>query len=72
MTFVVICVTSQVARAGQLMELKQLLNGMSPDDKRNSVKEHDAKNFSALHYAAINDNLDMVELLVDHGAGRGD
>eukprot|EP00057_Strongylocentrotus_purpuratus_P016589 XP_011671063.1 PREDICTED: ankyrin-3-like [Strongylocentrotus purpuratus] len=62
----------QVARAGQLAELQQLLNGMDPSDRADSVSEHDAKNYSALHYAAHIDNLDMVKLLVQHGADVDD
>ncbi|XP_030850882.1 ankyrin-1-like isoform X1 [Strongylocentrotus purpuratus] len=58
----------KLARAGQLEELQQLLNDMDPGDIFDSVSEHDAKDNSALHYAARIDNLDMVKLLVQHGA----
>ncbi|XP_063963704.1 transient receptor potential cation channel subfamily A member 1 homolog [Lytechinus pictus] len=63
---------AQVARTGQLAELQQLLKDMDPDDQVNSVLEHDAKNYSALHYAAQTDNLEMVKLLVQHGADVDD
>ena len=62
--------SSQVAEAGQLEELLQLLKGMDPADRVDAINKHGSRNNGALHYAAHNDNLDMVKLLVENGAGK--
>ncbi|XP_071493985.1 uncharacterized protein [Diadema antillarum] len=51
----------QVARAGQLADLKALLDGLDDDEIESEINEHDGKNYSALHYAADKDDVEMSE-----------
>ncbi|XP_072178739.1 uncharacterized protein [Diadema setosum] len=62
----------QIARSGQLANLQALLNELDDNDVNNEINEHDGKNYSALHYAAQSDNVEMVRLLVNRGADVND
>ncbi|XP_072178435.1 uncharacterized protein [Diadema setosum] len=62
----------QVARTGQLADLKALLDGLDDDEIESEINEHDGKNYSALHYAADKDDVEMVRLLVHRGADVND
>ena len=59
----------QAARSGELGKLEQVLQSLSPHDIKACINEHDKKNYSALHYAALSDNLPMVKLLLAYEAG---
>ncbi|XP_071493982.1 transient receptor potential cation channel subfamily A member 1-like [Diadema antillarum] len=57
-----------LARSGQLSDLENLLKELNEEDVKNKINEHDGENYSALHYAAQNDNVEMARLLVLRGA----
>ncbi|XP_072182002.1 uncharacterized protein [Diadema setosum] len=62
----------QTARSGELENLQTLLNELDDDNAYKEINEHDGKNYSALHYAAHSDNVEMVRLLVNRGANVND
>ncbi|XP_072178740.1 transient receptor potential cation channel subfamily A member 1-like [Diadema setosum] len=58
----------QIAISGQVANLQALFAELHADDVINRINEHDEEGYSALHYAAQSDNMDMVRLLVNRGA----
>ncbi|XP_071487222.1 transient receptor potential cation channel subfamily A member 1-like [Diadema antillarum] len=62
----------QLASAGQLVKLKAQLDELDKDDVNRKINEHDGENYSALHYAAESDNVEMVRLLVNRGGDAND
>ena len=57
----------QLARDGDLDNLKILLAAPNSDALR-SINELDEKKLTPLHYAAKHSNIEVMKLLVEHGA----
>ncbi|XP_071487223.1 transient receptor potential cation channel subfamily A member 1 homolog [Diadema antillarum] len=58
----------KIAISGQIDNLQALFAELHADDVINRINEHDEGGYSALHYAAQSDNVEMVRLLVNRGA----
>ena len=68
----------QAAREGNLKVIKRYISSVHFKRKlekvakggKNPIDTPDSEGFTALHYAARYNNIDVMELLIEHGAGR--
>ncbi|XP_071493970.1 transient receptor potential cation channel subfamily A member 1-like [Diadema antillarum] len=63
---------SRAVKAGEFKELAKMLSKLGTDGFAAIIREHDGKNNSPLHYAALNDDVKMMKLLIGYGANVED